>query len=97
MALTYYSEHAVKNPYYFTTSSADKPSDEMLEKLAYFLSDINTESKAGEDTDDAVIELADATNILTFYAEDAVLNNPKWAVICDELANHPVWGAEINK
>jgi len=25
------------------------------------------------------------------------LNNPKWAVICDELANHPVWGAEINK
>ena len=95
LALTYYSEHAVKNPYYFTTSGADEPSDKMLEKLAYFLSDINTESKTGEDTDDVTIELADATNILTFYAEDAVLNNPKWAAICPELADHPIWGKQL--
>ena len=97
LALTYYSEHSVENPYYLTTSSANRPSDEGLEKLAYFLADINTESKLGEDTSEAIIELNDATNILTYYAEDAVLNNPKWAKICKKLINHPIWGAQINQ
>ena len=95
LALTYYAEHAVNNDFYFTTSSADQPADENLETLAYFLTDINTESTAGKDSSDAAIELADATNILTYYAEDAVNNNPKWAEICDELADHPIWGAQI--
>ena len=95
LALTYYAEHVVNNDFYFTTSSADQPADENLETLAYFLTDINTESTAGKDSSDAAIELADATNILTYYAEDAVNNNPKWAEICDELADHPIWGAQI--
>ena len=95
LALTYYAEHAVNNDFYFTTSSADQPADENLETLAYFLTDINTESTAGKDSSDAAIELADATNILTYYAEDAVNNNPKWAEICDELVDHPIWGAQI--
>ena len=95
LALTYYSEHAVSNAYYFTTSSATAPENVELETLAYFLADINTESTAGADSADLVIELADATNILTYYAEDAVKNEPKWAAICDELANHPIWGAQI--
>ena len=95
LALTYYSEHAVSNAYYFTTSSAAAPENVELETLAYFLADINTESTAGADSADLVIELADATNILTYYAEDAVKNEPKWAAICDELANHPIWGAQI--
>ena len=95
LALTYYSEHAVSNAYYFTTSSATAPENVELETLAYFLADINTESTAGADSADLVIELADATNILTYYAEDTVKNEPKWAAICDELANHPIWGAQI--
>ena len=95
LALTYYSEHAASNAYYFTTSSATAPENVELETLAYFLADINTESTAGADSADLVIELADATNILTYYAEDAVKNEPKWAAICDELANHPIWGAQI--
>ena len=95
LALTYYSEHVVSNAYYFTTSSATAPENVELETLAYFLADINTESTAGADSADLVIELADATNILTYYAEDAIKNEPKWAAICDELANHPIWGAQI--
>ena len=96
LALTYYAEHAVNNDFYFTTSSADQPADENLETLAYFLTDINTESTTGKDVaDKATIELEDATYILTYYAEESVVNNPKWAAICDELANHPIWGAQI--
>ena len=95
LALTYYAEHAVNNDFYFTTSSADQPADENLETLAYFLTDINTESTAGKDSSDAAIELADATNILTYYAEESVNNNPKWATICKSLTDHPVWGAQI--
>ena len=95
LALTYYAEHAVNNDFYFTTSSADQPADENLETLAYFLTDINTESTAGKDSSDATIELEDATNILTYYTEESVNNNPKWATICKSLADHPVWGAQI--
>ena len=96
LALTYYAEHAVNNDFYFTTSSADQPADENLETLAYFLTDINTESTVGEDVvGTSTIELEDATNILTYYTEESVNNNPKWAEICKSLADHPVWGAQI--
>ena len=100
LTLTYYCEHSVNNEFYFRTANDTKPNgaeEEMLEKLAYFLADINTESKAGADTTDATIELSDATSILTYYCEDSVNNNPKWADICKELENHPIWGAELNK
>ena len=81
LALTYYSEHAVNNDFYFTTQSAQAPqteAEQMLEKLMFFLADIDTESKQGADTDNGMIELLDATRILTYYAEQAVGNLPSW-------------------
>ena len=81
LALTYYSEHAVNNAFYFTTQSAQAPqteAEQMLEKLMFFLADIDTESKQGADTDNGTIELLDATKILTYYAEQAVGNLPSW-------------------
>lgn len=95
LTLTYYCEHSVNNPFYFTTSSSTEPERIVLEKLAYFLADINTESKAGTDTDTSSVELSDATSILTFYCEDSVNNNPKWAEVCKELADHPIWGKQL--
>ena len=97
LTLTYYCEYSVKNSYYFTTFSSTPPSDDKLEKLAYFLADINTESKSGKNTDYAEIEIEDVTNILTYYVEDSVLNHPKWAEICETLITHPIWGAQINQ
>ena len=82
LALTYYSEHAVNNDFYFTTQSAQAPqteAEQMLEKLMFFLADIDTESKQGADTDNGIIELLDATRILTYYAEQAVGNLPSWS------------------
>ena len=82
LALTYYSEHAVNNDFYFTTQSAQAPqteAEQMLEKLMFFLADIDTESKQGADTDNGMIELLDATRILTYYAEQAVGNLPSWS------------------
>ena len=82
LALTYYSEHAVNNDFYFTTQSAQAPqteAEQMLEKLMFFLADIDTESKQGADTNNGIIELLDATKILTYYAEQAVGNKPSWS------------------
>ena len=95
LALTYYTEHSVNNAFYLT-SGTKTPENAELETLAYFLADINTESTAGEDVvGTSTIELEDATNILTYYTEESVNNNPKWAEICKSLADHPVWGAQI--
>ena len=95
LALTYYTEHSVNNAFYLT-SGTKTPENAELETLAYFLADINTESTVGEDVvGTSTIELEDATNILTYYTEESVNNNPKWATICKSLADHPVWGAQI--
>ena len=95
LALTYYTEHSVNNAFYLT-SGTKTPENAELEILAYFLADINTESTVGEDVvGTSTIELEDATNILTYYTEESVNNNPKWAEICKSLADHPVWGAQI--
>ncbi len=95
LALTYYTEHSVNNAFYLT-SGTKTPENAELETLAYFLADINTESTVGEDVvGTSTIELEDATNILTYYTEESVNNNPKWAEICKSLADHPVWGAQI--
>ena len=95
LALTYYTEHSVNNAFYLT-SGTKTPENAELETLAYFLADINTESTVGEDAvGTSTIELEDATNILTYYTEESVNNNPKWATICKSLADHPVWGAQI--
>ena len=95
LALIYYTEHSVNNAFYLT-SGTKTPENAELETLAYFLADINTESTVGEDVvGTSTIELEDATNILTYYTEESVNNNPKWAEICKSLADHPVWGAQI--
>ena len=71
MILTYYSNSAVAmNP-----SLNDNAE---LEVLAYFLADIDTESTEGADTDLAKMEIADATNILKYYSQDAASLNPSW-------------------
>ena len=95
LALAYYTEHSVNNAFYLT-SGTKTPENAELETLAYFLADINTESTVGEDVvGTSTIELEDATNILTYYTEESVNNNPKWATICKSLADHPIWGAQI--
>ena len=81
LALTYYSEHAVQNAFYFFTHSAVAPeaeAEQHMEKLMYFLADIDTASKQGEDTQTARIDLLDITSILTYYTEAAVGNTPSF-------------------
>ena len=48
-----------------------------METLAYFLADIDTGSQ-NYGADGGVIELSDATQILTYYSERAVGNQPYW-------------------
>lgn len=70
--------------YYAYVGASMEPSlnaDAELEVLAYFLADVNTESTAGADTDLAKMEIADATNILNYYAQYGAFLNPSWDVI----------------
>ena len=71
MVLSYYANTAASLP-------ASLNADAELEVLAYFLADVNTESTAGVDTDLAKMEIADATNILKYYSQDAASLNPSW-------------------
>ena len=71
MVLSYYANTAASLP-------ASLNADAELEVLAYFLADVNTESTAGADTDLAKMEIADATNILKYYSQDAASLNPSW-------------------
>lgn len=52
--------------------------DANLNVLAYFLADVDTESKAGANTDAAVLDITDATNILTYYAMYGAHLDPDW-------------------
>ncbi len=74
LTLTYYSEHATNNTFWFYDDIAKEPE---LETLAYFLADIDTGSQ-NYGADGGVIELSDATQILTYYSERAVGNQPYW-------------------
>ncbi len=60
------------------------PDDKTLNSFAYFLSDIDTESKNGFDTSDMLISLNDATCVLSYYAKTAAELNPTW----DEIITH---------
>ncbi len=55
--------------------------DADLNTLAYFLADVDTESKAGADSDDGKIDLADATYILTYYAYIVGLDEHSWTAV----------------
>ena len=59
--------------------------DEMLNKLAYFLADIDTECKEGHNADGKVISVQDAVNDLTFYAKKAANQNPQWPDVVPSL------------
>ncbi|MDD6269195.1 MAG: hypothetical protein PUA84_03975 [Oscillospiraceae bacterium] len=72
LVLKYYAEMAANG-----TSSMNDDAD--LAVLAYFLADIDTESKAGADTDDAKMTIADAQAILTYYAKMAANGEASWS------------------
>ena len=59
--------------------------DEMLNKLAYFLADIDTECKEGHNGDGKVISVQDAVNDLTFYAKKAANQDPQWPDVVPSL------------
>ena len=63
--------------------------DPMLNKLAYFLADVDTESKAGENTDGKLMEVNDAVYVLTYYAKKAAGQGPTWQALCGTKANLP--------
>ncbi len=72
--LTYYAMYGASLTPAFNT-------DASLEKLAYFLADVDTESKAGVNTDEAQITISDATMILTYYAQFGASLDPDWDAI----------------
>ena len=67
---------------YYSYNAADLGTalveDADLETLAFFLADVDTESKAGKNSDDGKLDLTDALNILTYYSHNAAGLNPTW-------------------
>ncbi len=78
------------------TFTGDADSD--YETLAYFLSDVDTESKQGKDSADGSIDISDATNILKYYANDVAMLDPQWEDIIPTLVNIPgsLWEYKAN-
>ena len=72
--LQYYSSSAAGKTVTFTDGS-----DELLEKLAFYVSDVDTESKAGKKTDDAEISMDDAFNILQYVSYRAAGKDVAWS------------------
>ena len=72
--LQYYSSNAAGKTVTFTDGS-----DELLEKLAFYVSDIDTESKAGKKTEDAEISMDDAFNILQYVSYRAAGKDVVWS------------------
>ena len=72
--LQYYSSSAAGKTVTFTDGS-----DELLEKLAFYVSDIDTESKAGKKTEDAEISMDDAFNILQYTSYKAAGKDVAWS------------------
>ena len=59
--------------------------DPMLNKLAFFLADIDTESKEGQNTDGKLLEVSDAVSILTYVAKKAAGQGPTWPEVVPSL------------
>ena len=72
--LQYYSSSAAGKTVTFTDGS-----DELLEKLAFYVSDIDTESKAGKKTEDAEISMDDAFNILQYVSYRVAGKDVVWS------------------
>ncbi len=78
------------------TFTGDAESD--YETLAYFLSDVDTESKQGQDSEDGSIDISDATNILKYYANAMAMLDPQWEVLIPSLVDLPnsLWNYHAN-
>ena len=59
--------------------------DENLNKLAFFLADVDTESKAGINNGSELMSTQDAVNVLTFYAKKSVNQDPAWPDVIPSL------------
>ena len=59
--------------------------DENLNKLTYFLADVDTESKAGMNNGSELMTTQDAVNVLTFYAKKAANQEPTWPDVIPSL------------
>ena len=75
--------------YYAKTAAAQENvafnEDENLNKLAYFLADVDTESKAGMNNGSELMTTQDAVNVLTFYAKKAANQDPTWPDVIPSL------------
>ena len=77
--LTYYAKTAVAQ------ENVAFNEDENLNKLTYFLADVDTESKAGMNNGSELMTTQDAVNVLTFYAKKAVNQEPTWPDVIPSL------------
>jgi len=77
--LTYYAKTAVAQ------ENVAFNEDENLNKLAYFLADVDTESKAGMNNGSELMTTQDAVNVLTFYAKKAANQDPTWPDVIPSL------------
>ena len=59
--------------------------DENLSKLAFFLADVDTESKAGVNSGSQLMATQDAVNVLTYYAKSAAGQAPTWPDVIPSL------------
>ena len=59
--------------------------DENLHKLAFFLADVDTESKEGKNDGNKLMTVQDAVNVLTFYAKKAANQDPTWPDVIPSL------------
>ena len=75
--------------YYAKTAAAQENvafnEDENLNKLAYFLADVDTEFKAGMNSGSELMTTQDAVNVLTFYAKKAANQEPTWPDVIPSL------------
>ena len=75
--------------YYAKTAAAQENvafnEDENLNKLAYFLADVDTESKAGMNNGSELMTTQDAVNVLIFYAKKAANQDPTWPDVIPSL------------
>lgn len=78
--LQYYSYSAAGR---FPTLTDGK--DANLEKLAYFLADIDTESKLGKNEGDTALSMDDAFNILQYVSYRAAGRNMTWPDVVPSL------------
>ena len=82
--LVYYAAASVaKDDVAFKTVGNE---DALLAKLAYYVADIDTESKLGKDDEDRenpanIIDADDAYKTLVYYAQYSLNKNPNWADI----------------